>query len=128
MGQTISYAKLDQAISKILTEYSDQINTNMGVVVSKVCGQGAKALRAESSAKFDGNKYAKNWKYKTETGRLYSEGTIYNEMYMMPHLLEFGHALVRGGRKVGQVPGRAHIAPVADKLVTDFEKEVKKYL
>ena len=128
MAKTISYAKLDEAVSKILTEYSDQINTNMGIVISKVCGQGAKALRSESAAKFNGHDYAKNWKYKTETGRLYSEGTIYNQLYMMPHLLEFGHALLSGGRKIGQVPGRAHIATVADRLVTDFEKEVQKYL
>lgn len=128
MANKTPIEKLDQALSKILTEYSDQISTNMDVVVTKVCAQGSKALRSESSAKFKGNKYSKGWRYKTERGRLYSEGIIYNDLYSMPHLLEYGHALVRGGRKIGEVAGRAHIAPVADKLVTDFEKEVKRYL
>lgn len=128
MANTTPIEKLDQAISKILTEYSDQISTNMDIVVTKICAKGAKSLREESSAKFKGHDYARNWTYKTEKSRLYSQGTIYNREYSMPHLLEYGHAIVSGGRKLGQVPGRAHIAPVAEKLVTDFEKEVQKYL
>lgn len=120
--------KLDQAISKILTEYSDEISTNLDIVVQKVCSKGVKALREESAAKFDGKYYPRNWKSQIDRARLNTSGVIYNREYSMPHLLEYGHVIRSGGRNVGRVKGRAHIEPVAKKLVDDFEKELKKYL
>ena len=119
---------LNRALNKILTDYSQEIQTNMGIVIRSTCGKGARELRRESKAKFKGSEYAGGWKSKVEDHRLYTEGTIYNELYSMPHLLEYGHAVIRGGRKVGEAKAHPHIAPVAEKLVSNFEREVKSKL
>lgn len=124
MARTTPIDKLNQALAAILTEYADDIERNMGDIVAEVCKNGTKTLRAESRSKFEGNDYASGWTNEVEKGRMYSVGTIYNKHYSLPHLLEYGHAVIRGGRKIGEAKPHEHIAPVAEKLVKEFEKEL----
>lgn len=124
---------LEAEVKKILAEYGEEVNENLGEIVNGMTKKGLQALRAESASTFGTvpnreRKYAKTWKSQLETGRLSTQGTLYNEQSGLPHLLENGHALVAGGRKVGMVPGRVHIAKVEDELVRLFEREVKRKL
>ena len=122
MAKKIPVDRLAAEIEKILTEYGDEVQENVEEATQRVTKAGAKAVRSASQV-FNGNKYFKGWKSKFEKGRLSSEGIIYNgDLPGLPHLLEKGHAK-RGG---GRTDGTAHIAPVEDKIIEDFEKAVKK--
>ena len=115
--------KLDVAIQKVLSEYGEETNKNVTELAKKFAQKGAKAVKDSAKAKFGGSgKYANGWTYTVETGRLSAQGAIYNKAAPgLPHLLEYGHAK-RGG---GRVPGKAHIAPVEEKLVEEFRKAVE---
>lgn len=124
MAKKVTIDNLDEAIKGILNEYADDIDANIAIVTKKIGQTGAKALNSTAKSTFEGNKYSKSWTSKTEQGRLYTTVTIYSKMPGLPHLLEYGHALVAGGRKQGKVDGRAHIQPVEEKLIKEYEKEV----
>ena len=124
MAKKIPIDRLTAEINKILTEYGEEVQENVDDAARRVTKAGAKAVRGNASGSFGGTgKYAKGWKSKFETGRLSSQGIIYNgDLPGLPHLLEHGHANRNGGR----TPGRVHIAPVEQKIIEDFEKAVKK--
>lgn len=117
--------KLQKAIDKALTEYAESAQKDVEQLSRTFAKKGAQAVKTASAQTFGGSgKYAKGWTSKFETGRLSAQGVIYNKTPGLPHLLEHGHAK-RGG---GRVPGRAHIAPVEEKLVEEFTKAVEKAL
>lgn len=114
--------KLDQAISKVLDDYSDEIIEDLDDVAKKFAQKGAAALRAESSADFDGTgKYARGWTSYLEKHRLYTTAIIYNQTPGLPHLLEHGH-LMRNGLR--WTPPKQHISPIEERLVQQYETEV----
>lgn len=117
--------KLNAEVNKILEEYAGEISENLDTITKKVGQKGAQLLRNESKANFDGSgDYAKGWTSTTTKTRLYTTVTIYNRLSGLPHLLEHGHALVHGGRKVGEYSGKEHIEPVEEKLIEEYEQEV----
>ena len=115
--------KFTQAINKVLADYEKGMIADVNALTKKLTQQGAKEVK-RASKQFGGTGvYADGWTSKFETGRLSAQGTIYNkDVPGLPHLLENGHAKRNGGR----VPGRAHIAPVEEKLIKEFEKAVGK--
>lgn len=126
MAKKIPIDRLTEEVNKILAEYGDNVQENVGEIVKAMSKKGAKALRSESSGAVGGTgKYAAGWTSQTETGRVSVQGTIYNARVPgLPHLLEHGHAN-RGG---GRTAGRVHIATVENALVREFESKVKSRL
>lgn len=123
MARLITIDQFASSIHDILEKYGDEINENMEEAVKAVSRKGAQAVKSAASSTFNGNKYASGWTSKTETGRMSAQGTIYNRTVPgLPHLLENGHAM-RGG---GRVAGRLHIKPVEEKIIQEFEQEVRK--
>ena len=122
--------KLGAAISEILEDYTDQVNDSVGEIAEKLAKKGQQTLRNVSKAKFKGGtgKYAKGWSVETTGKRhrqLEKSSVIYNKHPGLPHLLEYGHVTRNGTNRVyGKVSGREHIAPVEEKLVESFMKEV----
>lgn len=122
--------KLGGAIADILDEYADQVNASVGEIAEKLAKKGTQTLRNVSKSEFKGGtgKYAKGWKVeKTDWRRkqLEKSAVIYNEQSGLPHLLEYGHVTRNGTNRVfDDVKGREHIAPVEEKLVETFMKEV----
>ena len=121
--------RLGTEIGKILEEYGDDVEGNLDVITKKVAQKGRSALRNESKANFGGTgKYAQGWMVTPVKYPHYTSVVIHNKLAGLPHLLEHGHALVLGGRRVGEVQGREHIAPVEDELIRQYENEVIKAL
>lgn len=112
-------------IGKILEEYQDDVKQNLDQITKQIAQKGQQALKNESKSKFKGDRYWKGWKVDLQVGRLETKATIYNaSLPGLPHLLEKGHAKRNGGR----VEGTVHIAPVEEKLVAEFEKQVRSKL
>lgn len=124
MAKKIPIDRLSAEINKILTEYGEDVQRDVDEAAAKVTKAGAKAVKSNSRSTFGGSgKYASGWTSKFEKGRLSSQGIIYNATVPgLPHLLEHGHANRNGGR----TPGRSHIAPVEQKVIEDFTREVEK--
>lgn len=125
MAKKVTIDNLASEVEKYLNEYKGEITDNLDEITKKVGRMGVQALRTESRAKFNGKDYASGWTSKAENTRLYTTVTIYNgKLPGLPHLLEFGHAIVRGGRTVGEVKGRSHIEPVEKEITSTYEREI----
>lgn len=121
MGKAITVDQLGAEIKKILDEYEDEITENIPEITTRVSDIGVKALKSSSKRAVKGNKYWKGWKAEIFRKRMETTGIIHNaKLPGLPHLLEHGHAKVGGGR----VEGRVHIAPVEQKLIELYEKEI----
>lgn len=126
MARKVPIDRLTKEVEKILNEYGENVQQNLGDIVKEMSKKGAQALRSQSKSTFNGTgDYAKGWTSRAETGRMSAQGTIYNkDLPGLPHLLEHGHANWGGGR----TPGRVHIKTVEDALVKEFEQKVKSKL
>ena len=122
MARKVTADNFADAIAGILEEYEANAEKTTAEVVKEITKTGVKAVKDASKTFRGTGKYAKGWTSKFETGRLSSQGTIYNkDVPGLPHLLEHGHAK-RGG---GRVPGTVHIKPVEDEISKAFEKELE---
>lgn len=115
----VSIDNLANEITQILQEYTTEVEEGLEKAKEKVAKDGAKTLKSSSPKRY--GKYAKGWRAKKD-GKAW---VIHNATrHQLTHLLEKGHAK-RGG---GRVPGRAHIAPVEERAIKDFEEEVEKVI
>lgn len=96
-----------------------------------VCKEAVDSLNAVKTFSPKGHptgKYSKDWTFEVEPVKRFTrKARVYNEdHYRLTHLLENGHALVRGGRAIGKgsVDAYVHIAPVNDKAHERFVEEV----
>lgn len=126
MARVIKPEQLADQIRLILSEYEGDVLRNSKECVRKVGSKGVQALKSASMAKFGGTgKYAAGWTQKVTEGRFGAETVLHNATTPgLPHLLEHGHAK-RGG---GRVPGRAHIKPVEETMVREFENMIEAKL
>lgn len=125
MAKKVTIDSFDKEIEKILSEYGDEVSKNLDSITKQIGQKGAQLLRNESKSSFGGTgKYARGWTYQVQEGRLYTKVTIYNRTPGLPHLLEYGHAVILGGRVYGDYSGKVHIQPVEEKVVKEYEREV----
>ena len=125
----ITADRLDEEIKKILDDYGEDVEKNLDEITKKVAQKGRSALRNESKSKFGGTgKYAQGWQVTPVKYPHYTSCVIHNKLAGLPHLLEHGHVLIMGGRKVGFVEGREHISIVEDELIKQYEREVLNVL
>ena len=126
MARKVGVDRFAEEVAKICRQYRENVQESVGDVTKALSKKGAKEVKARAKSMFGGSgKYADGWTTRFETGRYSAQGIIYNaKVPGLPHLLENGHA-DRGG---GRTPGRAHIAPVEEEIVKQFENEVKSKL
>lgn len=126
-NKKIPIDRLQDEIKKILEEYSEDVQGNVDELSKKFAQKGAQTIKSNAKNLFkptrSKKRYYAGWTSETKKpNRLRVESIIYNKSLPgLTQLLENGHALRQGGR----TSGRAHIAPVADMVVSQFEKEVK---
>lgn len=111
------------AINDILNEYSTDIQEGITTTAETIAKEGADELKNVSPKRT--GKYRKGWRVKTEKGRGYVDCTIHNATsYQLTHLLEKPHLTRNGGKTTPQV----HIAPVEQKCVSKYEKDVENII
>lgn len=82
----------------------------------KTAQDAVKALKVKSPKGSGRGRYASKWKAKKEDHGY----IVYNEQPGLTHLLEKGHDIVRGGRKVGRAKAYPHIKPVEESANKEF--------
>lgn len=128
MARTVGVDKLAASIKKALQDYEVGVQETVNQAVPKVARAAARTLKETSprgTRKLKGRKhYADNWTSSVDSGRLRTSAIVYNKdpTYRVSHLLEHGHAKRNGGR----VRAYVHIAPVEQKVVDDFTREVER--
>ena len=113
------------AVQKYLKEYGDYTVEALTAVIPQIAKESAQKLK-ETSPRNTGE-YAKNWKYKTEKGRLKVVSTVFNDKtYRLTHLLEKSH-LMRNGRRSDASKTR-HIQPVEEWATDETENRLIDYI
>lgn len=116
----VKIGNLDAAVMAEL----DQFAGMMPEVIEKAEKVAAKAAVRSIKAKAPGSgEYARGWKTKTEKTRTGVVTTVYQgDAPGLPHLLEFGHAKVNGGR----TRAFPHIEPAETEAMKVFEDELTR--
>ena len=124
MGQTVQIGKLADAVMETLEDYADLAAEDVKQVVRDAGETVRKEIRA--NAPKDTGDYAKSWAVKKtkETSSSLTLTVHSKNRYQLAHLLEFGHALRKGGR----TRAFPHIAPAEERAAQTLEREVEKAL
>ena len=73
------------------------------------------------------DKYKKGWAIKATFRGKKTSAIVHNKTeYRLTHLLEFGHAIKRGGRKIGEARAFEHVAPVAKRAEENLFQNIVK--
>ena len=130
MARLTRLDRLGSEIEKILGEYNDEVLQDVFNSTKQVVRSASKAIRSESKAKFGGKgKYVSGWTSQLTTGRISSQGVIYNLLAGLPHLLEYGHANRAFGRSHPDkefVDGKAHVSLVQDMIDREFTQVLER--
>ncbi|BDZ81414.1 hypothetical protein Lac3_26230 [Claveliimonas bilis] len=122
--QGIKPEKLALEIQKQLKEYVKEAEETVWDIAEEVSKEAVSKLRKESPKRK--GKYARSWTVSED-----ARGVIIHSRspeYRLTHLLEKGHALKRGGRKVGESPKYPHIQKVEEESVKDYIEKVERRL
>lgn len=126
MSESISADKLAREIMRQIEEYTEEVKETTQKVAMEVSGKAAKKLRENSPKSKNGGTYVKNWTRTTDKYGI----TVYNKSptYRIAHLLEKGHQLKRGGRKIGEVRAYPHIEEVEQECIKEYAEELERRL
>ena len=102
---------IDWAVKQYLREYDGDVMEMTYKTIKEVAQEAVKKLRTQEKTPKRTGKYAKGWTYRMERGRANVGAIVYGKSgtYQLAHLLEHGHAIIRGGRKVGDAEAKEHI-------------------
>lgn len=110
-------------ISDILNEYSNDIQEAIIEEAQSVAKEAVSELK-NTSPKRTGD-YRKGWRTKTIKGKGFVTSIVHNATdYQLTHLLEKPHLKRNGGMTTPKV----HIAPVEEKAVKEYEKDVENII
>lgn len=127
----VDFSGIQSELEKLVQEYSAEAISVMQEVIPEVGKEAVKKLKQTSprSKEKGSGDYAKGWTVTTDKGRVTVSTTIYGKKgtYNLAHLLEFGHAIKRGGREVGHAKAIEHIKPVSDWATNEVvERTIKR--
>lgn len=114
---------LDEAIKNELENWSNgELRRAVNESLEETAAAAAESLRRGGPYRERTGTYTKDWTHDQRSSRTsvitgLNGYSVYNKKYyQLTHLLEKGHQLRKGGRKVGNVKAFEHIAPVNETL------------
>ena len=125
---------LREVVDTVLAEYGEEVERICAQALPEVADDVVRELKRTSPGDGQsGRPYSRGWTYKVETssfGRITVR--VYNENKpQLTHLLEYGHALVKGGRLgmggqvIGEVGAFPHIRPRKELAERELIKKVE---
>ena len=120
----VSVSELADAVMEGLVEYAELATEDMKAAVKKAGQTVRKEIQAGAPVKTGA--YKKSWAVKTTKNTADAMKVVVHSRnrYQLAHLLEFGHALRKGGR----TRAFPHIAPAEERAAQILEQEVEKAL
>lgn len=116
-------ANLKTEMNSILQKFGAQVDETFMKVEEGVAKDGVQELKQSSPRRSGGGRYARGWTYKKNKNGF----VIHNKTdYQLTHLLEYGHDIVRGGKKVGHSPAIPHIGPVEEWVNEEAVKRLEE--
>lgn len=132
-SKKVKIDNLSKEITKTLKDYANATDDVVDKAVTETAKDAVKRLKKAnppgSGVYGSWSEYNKSWAItQTKTDIRYKKkATVHNKkLYRLTHLLEKGHALVNGGRRVGDTRAFEHIAPVAEKAEKELMDNIKK--
>lgn len=124
VAKNINVTQLAIEIQKQLMEYTEEVAETTRKIAMETSERTVKKLRENSPKSKGGGTYAKNWTRASETDGV----VVYNRAptYRLTHLLEKGHQLKQGGRKVGASPAYPHIEKIEQESVKEYLAEIER--
>lgn len=121
--------ELRKIVSEVLKEYGDEVEREVAEAIPDVADNVVRELY-ETSPNKTGD-YAKGWTYDYVTSK-YGTVTVkvHNKTdWQLTHLLEWGHAIKRGGRTIGHANAYPHIKQrneyAKELLIKKVEERIK---
>ena len=131
MNKKVTIDNLSSEIMKTLKEFEGVTDKDCEDGVLDTAEEAVKELRQANppgSGEYQSwKKYNSGWGIKATIRGKKTSAVVHNKKeYRLTHLLEFGHALVAGGRRVGRTRAFEHIAPVAKRAEENLVKNIRK--
>lgn len=110
---------LTKAVNDILMNFADEVELAALRIEEEVANEAVKKLNETSpinshSNGYKGKHYQKDWYVDNKSKKHHAHIIIANRQYRLTHLLEKGHDIIRGGKKVGRSSAIPHIKPVEE--------------
>ena len=123
-GDRCTVSQMADVIMEGMEEYARLAAEDMKKAVRKAGAEAKKDIQA--GAPVNTGAYKKSWAVKTTKNTADAMKVVVHSRnrYQLAHLLEFGHALRKGGR----TRAFPHIAPAEERAAQILEQEVEKAL
>lgn len=123
--KVINSSRFAAHVGGLLKDYEQDIGMACYEVINEVTSNAVAKLKTAGS--FKGRKFRKAW---TRTVKQHTSGYVEayvhlkKPYYRIGHLLEHGHAIVTGGRKVGDATAFRFIKPVANEAEEEYTRKM----
>lgn len=114
-------------MNALLEEYGDSVIDIAITAADDTSKEARSKLRSNNSGAFKNRKgtYRRGWRATLRKTRTSVMAQVYNATdYQLTHLLEYGHDVIRNGKKVGEAKAYPHIEDVNTWAVKSFEDEL----
>lgn len=112
-------------LNDVLQDYSKEVMDIYNTCGKEIADDTVSKLKRVKFGKYDRGKYSKSWAVKQEKSNWGTDSyTIYNKKhYRLTHLLEFGHVVKNGTKRVvGKAGAIPHIKPMEEWVQNQLPK------
>ena len=112
-------------LNDVLQDYSKEVMDTYNTCGKEIADDTVSKLKRVKFGRYDRGKYSKSWAVKQEKSNWGTDSyTIYNKKYYrLTHLLEFGHVVKNGTKRVvGKAGAIPHIKPMEEWVQNQLPK------